>query len=618
MKRSDLWDEPAVNGNLRSGFTASQTLSGREQAGFQGLGAFAAANRPAVERVLKRSIPYLIIAFLICVALARGLSMISSHTRMEDAVRHTTELTSAMAVAALEDETALFLPENAAAADDRLQALAARSIADADTDLVMIDTRGAVLSATPARNDLVGRSLASVFPELISARHPRTSGKVVETRIDGAPYQVSMHLVGNDGGMVIALHAMERMNAVWRAEVNLNVTLFAAMALLLLVVVYAYYTQINRADATTGFMSAERGARDIMLANGEAGLWRFDPARRRVCLDGSACAALGFGEADCAMSYRDLLAHIHPADRRGLSRKLKPSNDGLIEADLRLRRRDGRYALFAVRAHAEIRGDRLSVSGAAIRQASCHQKAVEAAAGRAGMLEAAFDALPQPLALWRKDGSLDLANAAFRAAYHLDDGQCAMRRDALAAENRERAVVVRRNHGGFGAAAEVRTAAGMWMRIADHCLDNGAQLTIGTDVTIFRQEQNRLQAEQERLREKVSAMAIDRRKLELKCASLERSLEGKTPAPRRQEATLADPAVPAEIRTALTAVLGFSELMMAETDKAHGGKLNDYARHIHSGGEALQALVQRLEGKAHEPVAQPGDLAGPVVRRRIG
>ncbi|WP_152534495.1 hypothetical protein [Martelella sp. AD-3] len=617
MKRSDLWDDPAVNGNLRSGFTASQTLSGREQAGFQGLGAFAAANRPAVESLLKKSIPYLILAFLICVALARGLSLISSHTRMEDALRQATELTSTIALVALEDETALFDPENAAAADDRLQALSAVSATDPDTDLVMIDTSGSVLAATPARAGLVGRSLASVFPELTSAHHPRTGGQVVETRIDGAPYQVSMQLVGNDGGMVIALHAMERMNAFWRAEVNLNVTLFAAMALLLLVVVYAYYTQINRADATTGVMSAERGARDVMLANGEAGLWSFDPARRRACLDGSACAALGFGETAREIDYRGLLALVHPDDRRGLSRKLRPTDDGLIEADLRLRRQDGRYGLFALRAHAAIRGDTVSVSGAAIRQASCHQKAVEASAARAGMLEAAFDALPQPLALWHKDGSLDLANAAFRAAYDLDDGQCAMRRDALAAESRHQAVVVRRNHGACGTAAEVRTARGAWMRIAEHSIEDGARLTVGTDITSFRQEQTRLQAEQERLREKVSAMALDRRKLELKCASLERSLEGKTAAPRREDTVLADASVPAEIRTALTSVLGFSELMMAETDKTSGGKLNDYARHIHSGGEALQALVRRLEGKPHAPAA---GVSGhePVVRRRIG
>ncbi|MBB4121612.1 hypothetical protein [Martelella radicis] len=615
MKRSDLWDEPAVNGDLRSGFTASQTLSGREQAGFQGLGAFAAANRPAVERVLKKSIPYLIIAFLICVALARGLSLISSHNRMEDAVRHTTELTSAVAVAALEDETTLFLPENAAAADDRLQALAARSIADPDTDLVMIDTSGAVLAATPARADLVGRSLASVFPELISARHPRTSGQVVETRIDGAPYQVSMHLVGADGGMVIALHAMKRMNAVWRAEVNLNVTLFAAMALLLLVVVYAYYTQINRADATTGIMSAERGARDVMLANGEAGLWSFDSANRRALLDGSASAALGLGERARELTYRDLLALVHPDDRRGLSKNLHPTDDGLIETDLRLCRHDGRYGLFAIRAHAAVKAGRLTISGAAIRQASCRHRALETAARRAAMLEAAFDALPQPLALWGKDGCLDLANASFRAAYDLDGQRGTIRRDDVSAENREQAVLVRRAHHDDRGTAEVKTAKGEWMQLAEHCFDNGAQLTLGTDITRFKEEQSRLQAEQERLREKVNTMALTRRKLELKCASLERSLETGAVAPREGEPT--DPAMPAEIRTALTAVLGFSELMIAETERMAGNKLNEYARHVHAGGVALHAMVERLENTAPAPESEP-DYRGPVVRRRDG
>nr|WP_272210681.1 hypothetical protein [Marinicella sp. W31]MDC2876584.1 hypothetical protein [Marinicella sp. W31] len=187
MKRSDLWEDPAVNGSLRSGFTAKQALSGQQRRGFSGLGALAAAKRPIVERVLKNSIQYLIIAFLICVAAARGFSLMSSHSRMEDAVRQATELTSAMAVVALENEPALFEPENAAAAEERLQSLNSIASTGSDTDLLMIDTTGSVLTTTTARTNLIGRSLASVFPELTSAHHPRTAGQVVETRIDGAP-----------------------------------------------------------------------------------------------------------------------------------------------------------------------------------------------------------------------------------------------------------------------------------------------------------------------------------------------------------------------------------------------------------------------------------------------
>nr|WP_272210680.1 hypothetical protein [Marinicella sp. W31]MDC2876583.1 hypothetical protein [Marinicella sp. W31] len=154
-----------------------------------------------------------------------------------------------------------------------------------------------------------------------------------------------MHLVGDNGGMVIALHAMERMNAFWRAEVNLNVTLFASMALLLLVVVYAYYTQINRADETRDIMSAERSTRDAMLANGEAGLWSFEPATRRAILDGSASAALGLGSQQREITYRELLGLVHPNDRHGLARNLRPSDNGLIETNIRIRQDDGRYRL---------------------------------------------------------------------------------------------------------------------------------------------------------------------------------------------------------------------------------------------------------------------------------
>ncbi|PRX10454.1 UNVERIFIED_ORG: two-component system cell cycle sensor histidine kinase PleC [Martelella mediterranea] len=620
MKRSDLWDEPAVNGRLRAGFTAQQASSNQEQSGFPALGVLAAANRPAIEQALKKAIPFLIIAFLICVAAARGFSLMASHARMEDAVRQATELTSAMALAALEDQPALFEPVNAADANDRLQALTALATAAPDTDLLMIDTTGTVLAATAARADLLGRSLASVFPELTSARHPRTAGQVVETRIDGAPYQVSMHLVGSGGGMVVALHAMERMNAFWRAEVNLNVTLFAAMALLLLVVVYAYYTQISRAEATTDLMSTERRAHDVMLANGEAGLWSFTPANRRAVLDGSASAALGLGSKARELSYRDLLGLVHPDDRCGLSRKLHPCDDGLIEADIRIRQNDGHYVLFAIRAHAAMKAGTVTVSGAAIRVASDRHRALEAATRRAGMLETAFDALPQPLALWRKDGSLDLANHAFKVAYDLDGANAPVRRDLLDTEEHDRPVVVRRAHGDNIDATEIKTARGEWMQLAERCFANGSSLTVGTDITRFKEEQGRLQAEQERLREKVSAMASTRRKLELRCASLERAQErhADTPALTAGTETAATPCVSAEIRTSLTAVLGFSELMIAETEKTRSpdGKLCEYARHIHDGGKALHALVERLENKGGERM-QDSSQDGPVVRRIV-
>nr|WP_272210679.1 hypothetical protein [Marinicella sp. W31]MDC2876582.1 hypothetical protein [Marinicella sp. W31] len=263
------------------------------------------------------------------------------------------------------------------------------------------------------------------------------------------------------------------------------------------------------------------------------------------------------------------------------------------------------------------------MSGAAIRAASGRHQALEAATRKVCILEAAFDALPQPLALWRKDGSLDLANASFRSAYDIDGSHNAVRREALSVEGDGHAVVVRRTQSGNSSTAEVRTTHGEWMQLAEHRFENGTQLTMGTNITRFKEEQNRLQVEQERLREKVSAMATSHRKLELRCASLESALDGPAGVPSQAEKAFAgqtaDHAVPAEMRTSLNAVLGFSELMIAETEKARqpGCKLDEYARHIHAGGKALHALVERLENKGEVYFASDGH-DGPVVRRIVG
>ncbi|WP_180897648.1 hypothetical protein [Martelella soudanensis] len=510
-----MWERPAVNGKLRAYAGTRQAVAATQQAGFAGLEGLPVINRPVIERILKKSIPLLIIAFLISVAAARGLSLMSSHARMEDAVRQATELTSAMALAALEDEPQLFDPASAVATAKELGALVA---ADSDTDLVAIDTSGAVLAATGDSENLIGRSLADVFPELTSARHNPSSSGVVETHIDGVPYQVSMHLAGTDGGMVIALHSMQAMNALWRAEINLNVTLFAAMALLLLVVVYAYYAQLNRADQTTDLMAEIEARRDAMLANGETGLWSFDPHAGIAFLDGSAASALGLGSAPRQLALRRLLALIHPDDRRGFFRRLRPGDTGLIETGFRIRQHDGQYARIDIRAHAGQTGGKIAVSGTAIRTAGASRREIEAATKRASLYQTAFDAMPQALALWGKDGRLELANASFTTAYGVKAGA---RRDSLVADE---AVVIRRVCREDAVSSEIRTRLGQWQAVSENLLPGGAMLTVGSDITAFKSDECRLQSEQARLLEKVAALAAARRSLELKCAALTRAL----------------------------------------------------------------------------------------------
>ena len=77
MKRSDMWDTPTVNGKLRTQSRSRKAITAADTTNYVGLEGFRIMDRPAIERLLKKSIPVLIIAFLVSVAAARGLSLLS-------------------------------------------------------------------------------------------------------------------------------------------------------------------------------------------------------------------------------------------------------------------------------------------------------------------------------------------------------------------------------------------------------------------------------------------------------------------------------------------------------------------------------------------------------------
>src|SRR5690348_14273072 len=74
---------------------------------------------PRVELVLKRSIPLLILAFLMVVAASRILGILGEHGRMEDAARQSTALMAATAKAVFTGEEVLFSPGNRQSAEAR-------------------------------------------------------------------------------------------------------------------------------------------------------------------------------------------------------------------------------------------------------------------------------------------------------------------------------------------------------------------------------------------------------------------------------------------------------------------------------------------------------------------
>ncbi len=200
------------------------------------------------EPVLKRSIPILIIAFLFVVAISRMVGITVEHDRMDASVKDATSLTALAVGAVFSGPMAESLAES-----DRMAVEAALSL-NLPQDrmqpgglVLFVAEKGQIFGASLAGARYVGQSLARFSPELAANQYFGDPDGVFRTRIGEQDYYASLVQMPRKGGFIIVANPLSQVALFWRDEVALNVTLFAGISAILLVILYAYYIQAKRA-----------------------------------------------------------------------------------------------------------------------------------------------------------------------------------------------------------------------------------------------------------------------------------------------------------------------------------------------------------------------------------
>ena len=86
----------------------------------------------------------------------------------------------------------------------------------------------------------------------------------------------------DDAGTLMVATPLARIDRLWRDEVSLNVTLFAGISAILLVILYAYYIQAKRARDADQIFAESNQRVETALSRGRCGLWDFDMPNRRL------------------------------------------------------------------------------------------------------------------------------------------------------------------------------------------------------------------------------------------------------------------------------------------------------------------------------------------------
>lgn len=157
---------------------------------------------------------------------------------------------------------------------------------------------------------------------------------------------------GDDGGMVIAARSLEPIRSFWRSEIAMNVTLFAGISSILLVVLYAYYMQVKRARDADDIFAESNLRVETALSRGRCGLWDFDLSTRRMFWSGSLYEILGRPPKAAPLSFSDAARMMHSEDGNlyELARAVGCGDLRQIDQIFRMRHAKGHYVWLRARA----------------------------------------------------------------------------------------------------------------------------------------------------------------------------------------------------------------------------------------------------------------------------
>mgnify|MGYP002775596891 CR=1 FL=1 len=302
------------------------------------------------EPLLKRSIPILITLFLLVVAAARAFGIYGEAARMEDAAILQTQLTaSAVAGQLAARKDLLDQPNNAALAKFISSTLPAGTDNPA-TSILVSDATGFVIAASAASEFYRGRYLPSLAPDLYA--NLSDSDPTRKLVIAGVENFTTFLPLESKAGYVLAMTPTAAISGHWREEISLNVTLFTGISAIILVILYAYYTQAKRArDADEVFVESNMRV-ESALSRGRCGLWDFDMTDGRLFWSRSMYEMLGMPPRDSVLSFGDIARMMHPDDKSvySLARGIARGDLKQVDQVFRVRHASGHYVWLRARA----------------------------------------------------------------------------------------------------------------------------------------------------------------------------------------------------------------------------------------------------------------------------
>jgi len=569
--------------------------------------------QPAYERLigaepfLKRLIPVLIVAFLVVVAAARYMNISDNRDRLLVAAQQVTGLSLAAAHATLSADLIPVTQSLRWETEARLNRVVSAMPDTAGRYLLVLDADNRVFAATAGGYHLIGRSASTLLPESSPLWLFAERAGVQEIGLNGEPVLAALSQLPDDAGAVLSVTPIADINAAWRQSVSVNVTLFIATSSILLVILYAYFSQAGRAQEADDIYLESHRRVDMALSRGRCGLWDWDMARGRLYWSRSMYEILGLKPRDSVISFGEASHLIHPddGDLYEIAQKVASGDIKQVDHLFRMRHADGHYLWMRARAQVvdptSAQTHLIGIAMDVTEQHRLQQRTVEADQ----RLFDAIESTSEAFVLWDRDDRLVLWNKHYQEIHGLSaDSLEPGTPRAIVEAAATRPVVERRLavpcSQGLAQTYEVQLGDGRWLQINERQTRDGGQVSVGTDITPLKRNQERLRDSEKRLMATIGDLTSSQAELSRKAAELsELNKDYQVETERAEAASKAKSEFLAnmshELRTPLNAIIGFSEVLQARMFGPLGSdKYSEYADDIHNSGIHLLTVINDI------------------------
>jgi two-component system, cell cycle sensor histidine kinase PleC len=565
------------------------------------------------EKSLRRIITILTGLFILalCVSLLSQL-MLSRNSHLEDqnrlSVLHA-QITTQNIINALSADVAAGKTVRPLSAELLVSSLAEDALAE-DRSFALVDNMGLVLASEPISAGLSAKKITDVLgPQFITETDFNAQVMRPIELSNGEWAYVTAHAFGNFPGSLIVIQKRSDLLSSWWTGVTRLSVLFVVTLLVLTMLAGAFHWQAAKASEADTTLAIATERLDKALDRSNCGMWDWNLAEGTIFWSKSMFEILGLAPKGELLSFGEVSERLHPENSNieNMIEELLRGQRSVFNREFRMRHEDGHWVWLRARA-ALAPGEKpesphlIGIVFDITAQKQSDKLNLDAEL----RLKDAIENISEAFVLWDTENRLVLCNSKYQQFHSLPASSCVPGTPYAQVTQSAKEPIVRQfvpNISGDtseGKSLEVQLGDGRWLQINERRTRDGGFVSVGTDITALKKQEEHLLLSERTLMMTVRDLQKERLLAEQQSQRLadlaDKYAREKTRAEaanRSKSEFLAN--MSHELRTPLNAIIGFSEVMQEQMFGPIGSpKYTEYSHDIHKSGQFLLDVINDI------------------------